>query len=116
MPALEHIPSIENQTISKQFARNSLPSHIFIYIINLNYTFTIVACFLFTGAVCALHCAHHTGALQQSVPVLQVYLGASAAECIHILLPLHELLYAELPEVQGSAAAAAGGGSVKLES
>lgn len=38
------------------------------------------------------------------MPVLQVHLGAPPAECVNLLLPLHELLHAELQEVQGAAA------------
>lgn len=36
------------------------------------------------------------------MPVLKVYIGAAAAQCVHLFLPLYELLYAELQEVQGS--------------
>lgn len=54
-----------------------------------------------------MHCPHHPRPLQQPVPVLEIHLRPAPAECVHFLLPLHELLHAELQEVQGSAAAAA---------
>lgn len=49
------------------------------------------------------------------MPVLQVYIGAAAAQCIHLFLPLHELLYAELQEVQGPAVVVSVDGDASVE-